>query len=163
MDEFRAFVDHFNPQIFFAAVNAFREGTNLQPTGWEEDFLLIKVERRPNPSPLSPRWARFMISHAKRYSIEDFEAVWGAEYEKPGNARAADVKKAKSRGAGHGVITVWLTCFSSAATVQAPFPNFFSPRRAQAIGRMNTDPFVFLRDAVEKVSSGSSSNSSKPV
>ncbi|PSR77578.1 hypothetical protein PHLCEN_2v7768 [Hermanssonia centrifuga] len=140
MDEFRAFVDHFNPQIFFAAVNAFREGTNLQPTGWEEDFFLIKVERRPNPSPLSPRWARFMITHAKRYSIEDFEAVWGAEYEKPGNARAADVKKANSRGAGHGVIT-----------------------RAQAIGRMNTDPFVFPRDAVEKVSSGSPSNSSKPV
>lgn len=150
--EFRAFVDHFRPQILMAALSAFRqEPTPDEPQGWRDDVFHIKAVRQAHPPALAPRWARFDVESALRIPAAELAEIFGAEYANVRRNRAADLRKAEGRGAGHGVITIWVSGFTPLATIQAPWPYFFSPSTVHGTERVKVEPLVFLQYSIRKL------------
>ena len=132
-DELRDFVKHFSPYILATAVNAFRASrADRTIVGWEDDLLLVKIDRRKDVKRNSPFWSRFTVDRGFRAAVEDMHAEMGTlpEFAHFAATRPILIQEAKRRGPGNGVIYVWLVCWSDAGTIQAPYPLQFSPEVA---------------------------------
>lgn len=133
--ECHAFVHYFGPFLAATAVNWFRPARS-DPVirGWEDEVLLLNISRRSDVPPKAPTWAHFKVDGIRRITLTDLHAAFSdnSGYQLFREARVRQIREAKRRGPGHGILDTWISCSFGGGRIQAAYPQFFGPRVADS-------------------------------
>lgn len=155
--ETHAFLRYFRPHLVIAAVNAFRRPgrpCTMAPE-WEDNFLLVVMERRGDLTPDVPQWARWKVFGGRQIPVEMYAEV--ASEMDPDAAGIEEIlalrkeltRDAKNSGPGHSAILVVLQFNSSVGNMGGALPIMLDPEITQGVLFVE-DPGEHFSSAVER-------------